>query len=206
MLDRFARHHRTHVGTSARVADHARAAAHKYKRTVPCALHVRHSHKRDEVPYVQTVRRGVVTRVESYAFFAEQFVQFVLVDGLFDVAACFQHVKNVLHSSISPFFRCRLAPLLLGGQTLFLCVFFRRPAKQGKRFLTFDFACRQATGIITVRCFQTIFRRFCAVYCSTHRRMPRQLRRRSKTSDIPSNGRHRRTKQTVCRRRISLPR
>ena len=96
--DGFLGHHLTHVGASRRISHHCRASADKHNGTVACTLHVRHSHKRYEMPHMQTVRSWVVSRVKGNLFAVKQFVQFLFVHNLFEVTSLFQNIQNIFHT------------------------------------------------------------------------------------------------------------
>ena len=86
MRDYFARHHPPHIGFSAWIADHRRAAADENNRHMSGALHVRHCHQLDKVPYVQAVRSRVEHNVKFYAFLAKHFFE-TLMCGLLQKAS-----------------------------------------------------------------------------------------------------------------------
>ena len=95
MVNRFSRHHLTHVRSAGGVAYHARASAEKSDGAVSVFLHPRHN--RNVMTYMQTVRRRVESDVKSDAFGFEFLSEIVAVNGLFYKSAFFENVHNVFH-------------------------------------------------------------------------------------------------------------
>ena len=97
MVNRFSRHHLAHVRSAGGVAYHARASAEKSDGAVSVFLHPRHSHNRNVMTYMQTVRCRVESDVKSDAFGFEFLSEIVAVNGLFYKSAFFENVHNVFH-------------------------------------------------------------------------------------------------------------
>ena len=96
IVDGLARHHRAHIRSPRRVADHARAAADERDGPMPRVLHVFHGDQLQKVPHVQAVRRGVEPDIKWNALAAEEFIKILLENRLLDKAALAQRVHDIL--------------------------------------------------------------------------------------------------------------
>ena len=92
MLDGLDGHHRAHIGTAGRVADHGGAAADERDRLVACHLHALHQAERHEVTDVQAVCGRVKADVERRLAVVDHLADLFFVRYLRDQAARFQFV------------------------------------------------------------------------------------------------------------------
>ena len=88
-LDGFLVHHEPHVRAPGRVAHESRSPADEGDGLVPGELHVPHRHELNEVPDVQTVRRGVKSDIEGHALGLEEFPKVLLKHDLLQKSSLF---------------------------------------------------------------------------------------------------------------------
>ena len=101
MLDGLYRHHGTHIGTSAGVADHAGTAADQGDGLVACHLQTLHQAKCHEVSDMKAVCRGIKADIEGCFAVVDEFFDFFFVCHLRDQAAGNEFVINC--HAFSPF-------------------------------------------------------------------------------------------------------
>ena len=100
VLDGLDSHHRAHIGTAGRVADHSGAAADQRDRLVACHLHALHQAERHKVANMQAVRGRIEADVEGCLAVVDHLADLFFVRYLRDQTARFQFVVK-LHYSVS---------------------------------------------------------------------------------------------------------
>ena len=89
-------HHRAHIRTSGRVADHCSTATDKNDGTMACVLQTLCDYHLHKMTDVKAVRRRVETDVEGLRTFVEQLFEVFFKNHLFNQSAFAKLVDNVL--------------------------------------------------------------------------------------------------------------
>ena len=94
VLDDFGREHRAHIGASAGVADHARAATEQHDGLVARHLQTFHQAQRHEVTHVQRISRRVKANIEARAAVIDQIFYLFFVGHLSNQATTLEFFVN----------------------------------------------------------------------------------------------------------------